>query len=245
MRLSSIILAASALLGAAVSAAPSMTTSGVIIMVPVTGEVRHVNEEVNATFQAGSTKKDKAEATSEVSRKMKEGVAILRARNPAAVLQTAAFRFYPLHKKTKLGSFEEPDRVPEVIGWEVTQRVTLVTQDMAGLPKTSAALQGTLDLVTLNFHLTSETTRKLDDLRTMTAYQRLNERIESFAKAMGKSMGDATLESVSIDGAGETNHFDRVEVTGSKIRRDEMAEPVFEAGETTLSMRLIGKVRFK
>ena len=245
MRLNTIALLGGLLLGAQVHAESSMTTSGVVIMVPATGEVSHVNEEVTASFEARSKAQDKAAATSEVSRKMKEGLAALRAQDPTAKLQTAAFRFYPQYKKSKASSNDEFNQASEIIAWEVAQRVTVTTQDLAGLPKASAAAQGALDLVHLDFHLTSATTRKLDDQRTASAYQRLSERIASFAAAMGKKMGDATLESVSIDGAGERNEFQRVMVTGSSVKRQDVAEPVFEAGETTLTMNLVGKVRFK
>lgn len=245
MQLKKLALLASLVLATQAHAAPSMTTAGVEVMVPATGEVRHVNEEVSASFEAKGRSKDKGEATVEVNRRMKEGLAILRARDPRATLQTAAFHFYPQYKKSKLSASNDDAGPQEVVGWEVSQRVTLITEDLAGLPKTSAAVQGTLDLVNLDFHLSAATTRQLDDQRTATAYQRLSERIASLATAMGKTMADATLESVSIDGAGQHNEYQRVYVTGSKLKREDLAEPVFEAGETTLTMNIVGKVRFK
>ena len=37
----------------------------------------------------------------------------------------------------------------------------------------------------------------------------------------------------------------RVDIVGSRISREDMAEPSFEPGETTLQMRLVGKVKFR
>ena len=77
------------------------------------------------------------------------------------------------------------------------------------------------------------------------------ERIVSIAKAMGRQPGDAVLDTVDFGGSGNYAQSQRVEVSGSRAMMmkadmgDQMAEPSFEPGETTLQMRLVGKVKFK
>jgi hypothetical protein len=82
----------------------------------------------------------------------------------------------------------------------------------------------------------------------------LNERIGAIAGAMGRQVGDAVLDTVDFEGSG--NYSNRVEVAGSRVLAyasnlapaapaPPMVEASFEPGETTLQMRLVGKVRFK
>jgi predicted secreted protein len=244
MRLNQLALLAGLLLTAQVHAESTMKTSGVEITVPAKGEISHVNEEATATFQAMARSKDKSAGTAEVIRRMKEGLAILRAKDPTAKLQTSAFHFFPQYRKSRMSSADENGRDSEVIGWEINQNVTVVTQDLIGLPKTSAALQGTLDHVYLDFHLTSATAQKLDDQSTIAAYQRLNERIASMALAMGKTMADATLETVTLDVAKEGGDHE-IGFSDTRSRSEKSLEPVFEVGETKLTTNILGKVRFK
>jgi hypothetical protein len=68
---------------------------------------------------------------------------------------------------------------------------------------------------------------------------------------MGRQPGDAVLDTVDFEGSGNYAQAQRVEVSGSRAMMmkadmgDQMAEPSFEPGETTLQMRLVGKVKFK
>ena len=72
----------------------------------------------------------------------------------------------------------------------------------------------------------------------------------SVAAAMGRPVTDAVLDTVDFDGSG--NYVDR-EAGAAPIAMamrkmadaPEVAEPSFEPGETTLQMRLVGKVRFR
>ncbi len=102
----------------------------------------------------------------------------------------------------------------------------------------------------INFGLSPATTKKLDDLRIAAAYQNLNERIASIAGAMGRKVGDAVLDTVDFEGSG--NYAGQgADMQSPKMMRamsaesSQVAEPSFEPGESTLHMRLVGKVRFK
>jgi uncharacterized protein len=243
MQFKNIFVVSCILLASQVQAQDKLVTAGTVVMVPASAQVSHPNEIAIVSFGAMLTGKDKAELTSRVNQKMKEGVAILRAVDPGATLQTGSFYNVPQYKKEKRDSSAEASN--QLVGWEISQSVTVTTRNLALLPKMALALQDKLDVGDVRFKVSDETMVKLRERRIAATYASLNETIAAVAKAMGKSVGDATLESVTFDGAGERNPYQRVEVTGSRIRKQDMAEPVFEAGESTLEMSLVGKVKFK
>jgi hypothetical protein len=61
-----------------------------------------------------------------------------------------------------------------------------------------SAAQGVLPLSAIQFHLSSDAEKALDDQRIVAAYAILNQRIATLAKAMGRSVGDAQLEKVDV-----------------------------------------------
>jgi predicted secreted protein len=136
--------------------------------------------------------------------------------------------------------------------WRVGQYVEVKTKNLAGLPKTVAAAQKVLTLNSINFGLSPEATKKLDDRRIAATYKNLNERIAAVAGAMGRPVTDAVLDTVDFEGSG--NYVGGREnavaaapmmMRAAKADMAEVAEPSFEPGETTLEMRLVGKVRFR
>ena len=68
---------------------------------------------------------------------------------------------------------------------------------------------------------------------------------------MGRQPGDAVLDTVDFEGsgnyAGDAQGAPAMMMRSSAKREmdDGVAEPSFEPGETTLQMRLVGKVKFK
>ena len=79
------------------------------------------------------------------------------------------------------------------------------------------------------------------------------EAIAAIARAMGRNPADAILETVDFEGSGNyAGNSGQIAARSSMMMKAadpaaEMAveEPRFEPGETTLDMRLVGKVRFK
>nr|WP_315258954.1 SIMPL domain-containing protein [uncultured Duganella sp.] len=247
-------LAAAILMACAVAHAEPLPTNGALVVVPAFGEVKHANDQATAILSIEEVDKDKAAAASRVNQKMKQGLDILKKADPQARLKTQSYSTYPVYPDEppalpgQLQQLRKP-RVPT--SWRVSQSVELVTTNLDTLPKTVAAGQAILSLTHVRFGLTPETTRQLEDQRIASTYQNLNERINSIAKAMGRKVGDAVLDTVDFEGSGNYAST-RVEVTGSRIMAyaaappaPSVAEPSFEAGETVLNMRLVGKVRFK
>ncbi|MYM66407.1 DUF541 domain-containing protein [Pseudoduganella sp. FT55W] len=232
--------------------AQSLSTAGTLVVVPAFGEVKRTNDQATITLSVEEMDKDKAAAASRVNTKMKQGLDIVKKADPQASLKTQGYYTYPVYAEEAPlppGQQRKP-RVPT--SWRVGQSLQVITTNLDSLPKTVAAAQSILSLNNLHFGLSPETTRQLEDQRIAATYLNLNERIASIAKAMGRKLGDAVLDTVDFEGSG--NYSNRVEATASRMMMaapaappapQGVAEPSFEPGETTLSMRLVGKVRFK
>jgi len=228
-------------------------TTGTMVIVPAFGEVKHVNDEATITFAVEEHDKDKNAAADRVNRKMKEGTEIVRRADPKAELKTQGYYTYPVYPEVQpqpVGRVVAPVK-PVPIAWRVGQYLEVKTTSLAALPKTAAAAQKVLQINNINFGLTPATEKRLDDQRIAATYQNLNERIVSIAKAMGRQPGDAVLDTVDFEGSG--NYAGDAAAPAPMMMRssakremdDGMAEPSFEPGETTLQMRLVGKVKFK
>jgi predicted secreted protein len=234
--------------------APAFSTSGTQVIVPAFGEVKHANDEATVTFSVEEQDKDRAAATARVNQKMKQGTEIVRREDPQAELKTVNYYSYPVYP-------EVPDsprplvnpaarRIP--IGWRVGQYLEVKTRNLDKLPKTAAAAQKVLGITNIDYHLSPELTRKLDDERIAATYRNLNQRIGSIARAMGRNLNDAVIDTVDFEGSGhyaggqaEAAPAPMAMMRAKRADAGEMPEPSFEPGETTLQMRLVGKVKFR
>jgi uncharacterized protein YggE len=248
-------LAAAAAVSVALAAhaAPidSLPTTGTLVVVPAFGEVKHANDQAVATLAIEEQDKDKAAAASRVNQKMKQGLDIVKREDPQASLKTQGYYTYPVYPEDRpLVNGQQP-KVRMPTAWRVGQYLQVTTTNLAGLPKTVAAAQKLLTLNSLQFGLTPETTKKLDDERIAATYKNLNERINSIANAMGRKVGDAVLDTVDFEGSGNYAQEGRAAPAPMMMRMAknmdsaDVSEPSFEPGETTLQMHLVGKVRFK
>ena len=245
------LLAAAAATVALSAHAQTLPTSGTLVVVPANGEVVHANDQVTVTLAVEEQDKDKAAAASRVNQKMNQGAAIVKKADPQAVLKTQGYYTYAVYPETAPlppGVATKP-RVPT--GWRVGQYLQVTTPNLAASPTTVSAAQGVLTLNRLNFGLAPATIRKLDDQRIAAAYKNLNERVAAIAGAMGRNVSDAVIDTIDFEGSG--NYAQRVNVTGARNMSadvasyggSQVAEPSFEAGETTLNMGLVAKIRFK
>ena len=234
------VLVAAAATVALSAQAQTLPTTGTLVVVPAFGEVKHANDQVVATLAIEEQDKDKAAAASRVNQKMNKGLAIVKQADPSAVLKSYGYYTYPVYPEDRplpAGAVAKP-RVPTA--WRVGQYLEVTTANLASLPKTVSAAQGVLTLNGLNFGLKPETIRLLDD-----------QRIASIARAMGRNVSDAVLDTVDFEGSGNYAGESRAAAPAPMMMRSKMAddgqvaEPSFEPGETTLDMRLVGKVKFK
>lgn len=231
----------------------AQSTSGTLVIVPATAEVVHANDLAIATFGIEETDKDKSVAASKVNQKMKDGMVILRAADPQASLKTQGYYTYPVYAEQprNLSGTVMPQPKPVTIGWRVGQAVQVKTMNLAALPKTVAAAQAILSLNAVNFGLAPATIKKVDEERIAATYANLNERIGAIATAMGRARTDAVIDTVDFEASG--NYSMQVTARSNAYAaapmaaraREEVAEPSLEPGETTLQMKVVGKVRFK
>lgn len=229
-------------------AQPAIQTSGALIIVPAYGEVRHPNDEARIILMIEEQDKDKAVAASRVNQKMKQGTAIVKREDPAATLKTYGYYTYPVYADDQPKPNNKP-RAP--VAWRVGQQLEVTTTNLTGLSKTVAAAQQLLALNGLHFGLTEATSKKLDEQRIAATYKDLTDRIAAIARTMGRNIADATLETVDFEGSGDYVQMQSKETSVMAMRSSRMQEaapveePNFEPGETTLHMRVVGKVKFK
>ena len=248
--MSPIKLAAACVLALAAHAhAQQLPTSGTLVIVPATAEVTRANDMATATFSVEEQDKDKSAAASRVNRKMREGMEILKKADPQAKLKTYGYYTYPIypddHPPQPMGAAKRP--APAM--WRVGQSVEFKTTNLGALEKNVAAAQRVLALNNLQFGLAPHTEKKLDAERIAATWRTLNERVAAIAAAMGRSVNDAVVETVDFEGSGKYDGDTAVMVSAARsasmMEQKAVAEPSFEPGETTLQMKLVGKVRFK
>lgn len=230
-----------------VHAQSAIQTSGTLVIVPAFGEVRQANDEAHATLMVEEQDKDKSTAVSRVNQKMKQGADIVRQEDPKAILKTVGYYTYPVYADEQVS--RPNNKMRQLVGWRVGQYLEVTTTNLDRLPKMIASAQRVLALNGLYFGLTDATAKKLEEQRIAAAYRNLTERIAAIAKAMGRNPSDATLDTVDFEGSGA---YAQQDMRASKAMRATTAastpsveEPSFEPGETTLSMQVIGKIRFK
>jgi predicted secreted protein len=252
MKRLAMLIGASLLCAAALAqtqASQPAQTSGTLVIVPASGEVRHVNDEAVLTLMVEEQDKDKAAAASRVNQKMKQGADIVKRQDPGAILQTRGYYTYPVYPEGQPQPQPRPAGARlQPVGWRVGQYLEVTTTNLAGLPATVAASQKVLSLNGLRFGLAAATARKLDQERIAATYANMNERIAAIASAMGRNTGDAQLETLDFEGSGNYTQQDAAPKAMRAAAVQEMQaveEPSFEPGETTLQMRAVGKVRFR
>ncbi len=225
-----------------------MATSGTLVIVPADGEVVQANDEARVIWMVEEQDKDKAVAASRANQKMKQGMEILKREDPQAQLKTYGYYTYPVYPEEQPRPLNNKVRTPS--GWRVGQYLEMKTGSLQSLPKTVASAQRVLALSNLQFGLSDQTAKQLDARRIAAAYGNLTDRIAAIAKAMGRSPNDALIDTVDFEGSGayapQEAAMAKMNMRASAAQDAvQVEEPSFEPGETTLHMRVVGKVRFK
>lgn len=229
-------------------AQPIAQTSGTLVIVPGFGTVARANDEAHATFMVEEQDKDKAAAASRVNQKVRQGLEILKREDPQGHLKTRGYYTYAVYAENDPARPLKGSR--QLIGWRVGQYVELTTQNLAVLPRAVAAAQQVVALNGLRYGLSDKATRGADDELIAAAYRNLTDRIASIARAMGRSTADAVIDTVDYEGSGAYAQQAEMKMAGmampaARAEPQAVQEPDFEPGETTLTMRVVGRVRFK
>jgi len=225
-----------------------LQTAGTVVTVSVVGEVRHPNDEARATFMLEEQDRDKAAAASRANQKMAQGMQLLRRADPQAVLKTRGYYTYPVYADEQAQPRQQ-GKARQPAGWRVGQYLDVTTRDLRGLPATVAAAQSVLALSELRFGLTQDASKKLEEALIAATYRNLQERIAAIAKAMERNVSDALLDSIDLDGGAvypaQHASFGAKTMRGAARDGAPVEEPSFEAGDTALNLRALGKLRFK
>ena len=245
--------AAASIVLAGAAVAQSLPTNGALVVVPAYGEVKHANDQAVVTLAIEETDKDKSAAASRVNLKMKQGAEIVKKADPQASLKTQGYYTYAVYPDEVPVPNGRPPKPRVPTAWRVGQYLQVTTTSLDKLPRTVAAAQGILTLNGLQFGLSPETAKQLDDQRIAATYKNLNERISAIAHAMGRSLNDAALDTVDFEGSGNYAHQEggapapmmAMAMRSKSMDAPDVTEPSFEPGETTLTMRLVAKVKFK
>ncbi|MBB5392174.1 MULTISPECIES: SIMPL domain-containing protein [unclassified Herbaspirillum] len=236
--------------------AQAIQTTGSMVVVPATGELSVPNDQARVTLQVEEQDKDKTAAASRVNQKMKQGIDIIKRQDPQATLKSYGYYTYAIYAEPQPVTPPQPRAAAKarpIVGWRVGQYLEVVTQNLAGLPKTVSSAQSLLSLNGLQFGLSPAATKKLDAALFDATYKNLEERIGFIAASMHRTPSDAVLETLDFEGSGNYAGNDRpMAPKAAMMMRSDMApeaasvaEPSFEPGESTVGMRLVGKVRFK
>jgi predicted secreted protein len=224
-------------------------TAGAVIIIPASAELRRPNDEAHLTFTGEEQDKDKAQAASRLNLKIRRGLDILKQQDATAVLQTRGYYTYPVYQDSATPVPRSSVQARTVIGWRVGQAVDFTTFKLDSLPQTVAAVQQVLALNGLNFALSTQASKKADEERISLVLANLNERIGYIARSLGKSPADAVIDTIDFEGSGA---FASNETSSPKMMMRaavapevSVAEPSFEPGESALSIRLVGRVRFR
>jgi len=216
-------------------------TRGSIVMVSGSGEVKAENDQAKATFFIEEQDKDRAAAASRVNQSMKQGTELIKKADPDGKLATRGYYSYPIYSES---SSNNKARI--ITGWRVGQYLDLTTKNIQQLPATVAAAQQVLALNGLSFGLSDEATQRLDAARLDSAYKNMQERAQIIAKAMGRNLNDASIELLDVDGVGAIHPEPRMFAAAPMMMKGSAAVPEtnFEAGDSTLTARVVAKIKF-
>ncbi len=229
-------------------AEPDIVTAGTVVIVPAMGIVSRPNNEVVVRFTAQERDKDRSVAASKANQKLKLGIETIKREDPQASLRTRDYDTSPVYPTDK--NTGDPDRRMPPVAWVVRHHVEYKTTSLETLPKVVGAVQRDLMVDSVTFGLSQDMRKKLDGERIAAAYKNLYERITDIALAMRKRTSDAVLESVDFEREDRYGNADSIIQLAPNTTRQDPAYrgsdlPDFEAGDTQVNLKIVGKVRFK
>lgn len=238
-----------ALVAASVIALPvyAQQVNGALVTVSGVADIKADNDQAVATFFIEEQDKEKDKAASRVNQKMKAGTDIIKKEDPQAVLATRGYYTYPVYSD-EISSGSNPQRKRTQTGWRVGQSLEMKTQNLKQLPATTAAVQKVLALNGLSFGLSDAAAKKLEAERLQASYKNLMEKVAVVVTAMGRKPADAVIESVDFDGndcMAPVYRAAPMMMAKASMQQADVTEPSFEPGITTLTAKVLGKLRLK
>lgn len=213
-------------------------TKGSVVRVSGSGEVKAENDQAKVTFFIEEQDKDKIAAASRVNQSMKQGTELIKKADPEGKLATRGYYSYPIYSESSVNN-----KARIITGWRVGQYLDLTTKNIQQLPATVASAQQMLVLNGVSFGLSDEATQRLDAARLESAYKNMQARAQIIAKAMGRNLNDASIESLDADSVGVRSE-PRMLAAATMMKGNAVPETNFEPGESTLSAGVVAKIKF-
>lgn len=213
-------------------------TKGSVVMVAGTGEVTADNDQAKAIFFIEEQDQDKTAAAARVNSQMKIGSEIIKQADPEGKLATRGYYTYPVYS-------DASDKTRTIVAWRVGQYLDLTTNNLQQLPTTVAAAQKVLALNSISFGLSEQARQRLEAVRLEAAYKNMQERAQIMAKAMGRNIQNAAIESLDVDNADAARPEPRMFAAAPMMAKgSKVPETTFEAGESTLTAKIVAKIKF-
>lgn len=207
---------------------------GTLVTLSTAAEIEASNDEALASFFLEVQDADLASAQSQLNQRVADGVATLKRADPKAQVETAGYSSFPIYAA---GGGRR------IVGWRARQSVNLRTTELAMLPKTVAAAQQQLALGGIGFRLSRAARDRLDAELIQRAYANLSARIAAAAQAMGVPPARVRIEEINFGARGDAPPIVPM-ARAMAMSAESVAEPSFDAGQSTQRLDVTAKVRF-
>jgi predicted secreted protein len=244
--IASLAVAVAASLALPVSA--QQVNPGTLVTVSGYADIKADNDQATANFFIEEQDKDKSAAASRVNQKMKAGTELIKKEDAQAQLVTRGYYSYPVYADESAVAVGQV-RKRQQTGWRVGQYLEMKTQNLKQLSAVAAVVQKNLALSGISFGLSDVARKNLETERLEAGYKNFSERVHVITKAMGRKDSDVSVESLDFDAADVEPRpyaMQRMLVAGAAPRADASVEETsFEPGVTSLTIRVLGKIRVK
>jgi predicted secreted protein len=156
--------------------------------------------------------------------------ALERARaNPKVKSRSGAYQTYPVYEDKK------------IVRWRGRQELQLESQDVDQLSELVGTLQSRLQMQSLQFAVSPEKRRRIEDALIEEALTAYRQRADIIRKSLGAQ--DYTLLEVDIHTAGQDRPVPVRAEAVSMLSRSSVSPPAMEQGTSRVTVQASGKIR--
>ena len=207
--------------------------SGTLVVMTGSAEIELPNDEAVVNFFYEAQDADLAKAQALVNQRVGEGTAALKRADPKAQVETSGYGSFPVYSGSSARN---------IVGWRVRQGVTLMTDNLAALPKTVASAQSMLSVGGIDFRLSKAARERVEGQLIQQAIANLNSRIGAAAQALGVPADRVRIEEVNFGGR-EGGPIPVAAARMATMASEGVPAPVFEAGRSTERLMVSGRAR--
>jgi predicted secreted protein len=186
------------------------------------------NDTVVATLYVQREGVDLTKLANEVNSVISKAVSTSK-KSSSIDVQTLAYQTFPLHDKQRL------------TGWRVRQSIRLESQDSAQLSKLIGALQSTLAVESMNYSVSPQKTREVEDKLITEAIDAFTNRANLITRQFGRS--NYRLVEIHIN-TGSTP-IRPMQMRSTALAMEAVAAPTIEAGKQDISITINGTIEMQ